>query len=128
MAAVAGAAIRSPIEIRLLADPTRLSLADRDRFRLSIAATNLTDDAVDPQLYAARLLVNGEPSPAFDLALNGVMPAAWDVLPARETSPLVELPLGAALFPEPGEYLLVLRVEVPEWDPVEASQTVVVTP
>jgi hypothetical protein len=121
--------MRSPIEIRLLAEPTRLHLADRERFRIGLVATNTSQEAIDPQLYAARLLVDGEPSAAFDLALgNGVMPAGWDVLPPGGTTPVVEWRLGDALFPEPGEYHLVLRLEVRGWEPVEASQAVVVTP
>jgi hypothetical protein len=103
-------------------------MAERDRFQVGIVATNTTDAAIDPHLYAARLIVNGEPSAAFDLAFgNGVTPAGWDVLPAGGTTPAVEYRLGTALFPEPGEYLLVLRLEVTDWAPVDASQTVVVT-
>ena len=90
-------------------------------------ATTTSDTPIDPQLFAARLLVDGEPSPAFDLDGNGVMPAGWDVLPAGAATPPVEYPLGEALFTEPGDYRLVLRLDVPGHDPLEASQTVVVT-
>jgi hypothetical protein len=117
-----------PIDIRLLVEPTRLRMDERDGFRLGLVATNVTDSAIDPQLFAARLFVNGEPSPAFDLALNGVMPARWDRLEPGEATPPVEWRLGGALFPEPGEYRLALRLEVAEWDPVEVSETVRVTP
>lgn len=104
-------------------------MAEREQFRVGIVATNTSRDPVDPQLYAARLLVNGEPSPAFDLALgNGVMPAGWDTLAAGATTPPAEWPLGAALFPAPGEYRLVLRLEAPGWDPVEDSQDIAVDP
>ena len=120
---------RLPVELTLLAEPTRLRMDERDRFRVGLVATNTSDAPIDPQLFAARLLVDGEPSPAFDLATgNGVMPAGWDVLPAGAATPPVEYPLGEALFTEPGEYGLVLRLDVPGHDPVEASQTVVVTP
>src|SRR5215210_1900798 len=114
----------NPVDIRLLVEPTRLRLDERDRFRVRLVAVNLTDAAIDPQLYAARLFVNGEPSPAFDLALNGVMPAGWDVLAAGQATKPVEWRLGEALFPEPGEYHLALRLEVAGWDPVEVSETV----
>jgi len=103
-------------------------MEERDDFRLGLVATNLTDSAVDPQLYAARLFVNGEPSPAFDLALNGVMPAGWDVLDAGAATSPVEWRLGKALFPEPGEYRLALRLETGDRDPVEVSDTVRVAP
>jgi len=103
-------------------------MEERDRFRVGLVATNLTDSAIDPQLYAARLFVNGEPSPAFDLALNGVMPAGWDVLSAGGATPPVEWRLGEALFSGPGDYRLALRLEVGDFDPVEVSETVRVEP
>jgi hypothetical protein len=119
----------APVEIRLLAEPTRLTMAGRDRFRVGLVAVNTSDAAIDPGLFAARLLVDGEPSPAFDLALgSGVVPAGWDVLAAGAETPPVEYPLGEALFPAPGEYRLVLRLDVAGRPPVEASQTVVVGP
>src|SRR5262245_38093424 len=121
--------MKGPIELRLLVAPTRLSMSERDRFRIGLVASNTSDSAVDPHLYAAQLLVNGTPSPAFDLALgNSVMPAKWDVLPAGETTPAVEWPLGAALFTEPGDYVLMLRLQWDGWTPVESSATVTVTP
>lgn len=121
--------MKSPIEIRLLAAPTRLSMSERDRFRVGLVATNTSDAAVDPHLYAARLLVNGTPSPAFDLALgNGDMPVNWDALAAGDTTPVVEWPLGMALFTDPGEYVLVLRLRREGWTPVESTATVTVTP
>ena len=120
--------IKSPIEIRLLVTPTRLSMSERDRFRIGLTATNTTDTALDPHLFGVRLLVNGTPSAAFDLAVGNVMPAKWDVLPAAETTPPIEWPLGTALFTEPGEYVLVLRLEWEGWTPVESAATVTVTP
>lgn len=120
--------MKSPITIRLLAAPTQLSMSERDRFRIGLVATNTSDEAVDPHLYATQLLVNGEPSPAFDLALgNSVVPAKWDLLPPGDTTPPIEWPLGAALFPEPGQYVLLLRFEWDGWTPVESSATVTVT-
>jgi hypothetical protein len=121
--------MKSPIEIRLLVAPTRLSMSERERVRIGLVATNTSDAAVDPHLYAARLLVNGTPSAAFDLALgNGVMPAKWDVLAAGDTTPVVEWPLGTALFTNPGEYVLALHLKWEDWTPVESSATVTVTP
>ncbi len=120
--------MKSPIEIRLLAHPARLSMSERDRFRVGLVATNTSDSALDPHLFAARLLVNGTPSPAFDLATGNTMPAKWDLLPAGDTTPLIEWPLGEALFEEPGEYELVLRLEWDDWAPVESKTTVTVTP
>lgn len=113
------------IEVSLLARPDRLSMAELDRFRLGIAATNTTAGALVPDLPAARLLVNGERSTGFDLAIgNGVVPRGWDVLAGGETAPLVEYALGTALFPRPGTY----RLELLVGDAVspDAAQTVVV--
>lgn len=124
-----GPVIRNPIEIRLLVEPTRLRMAERAQLRVGMTATNRTQEAVDPQLYATRLLVGDEPAPAFDLAIgNGVMPAGWDLLAAGETTPVVRWPLGEALFPQPGEYRLVLRLEAAGGVAAESSATVVVTP
>jgi hypothetical protein len=118
----------SPIEIHVLAHPTRLAMAERDRFRVGLTATNRSQDALDPQLFGTRLLVDGEPSPAFDLAIgNGVMPAGWDHLAPGETTPVVEWPLGEALFEQPGEYELVLRLEADDRAAIESSTTVLVT-
>jgi hypothetical protein len=121
--------VRSPVEILLLAEPDRLSMAERERFRIGMVAANRSPAAIDPDLFAAYLLVNGERSTAFDLAIgNGVVPAGWDVLPAGETTPAVEYPLGEALFPEPGEYRLELVRGGAEGAHVEATRTVVVVP
>ena len=120
--------VKNPIEIRLVAAPTRLSMSERDRFRIGLVATNTSDAAVDPHLFGVRLLVDGMPSAAFDLAVGNTMPAKWDVLPAGATTPAVEWPLGTALFTKPGEYVLVLRLEWEGWTPVESSVTVTVTP
>jgi hypothetical protein len=121
--------VRSPVEIRLLADPDRLSMAERERFRIGVVAANTGPTAIDADLFSAYLLVNGERSTAFDLAIgNGVVPVGWDVLPAGETTPAVEYRLGEALFSEPGEYRLELVLGGGEGAHVEATRTVVVMP
>ena len=113
--------------IRLLAAPAQLSMAERDRFRLGVVATNDGTREVAPGLFALHLLVNGERSVAFDLAVgNGVVPAGWDVLEPGASTPVVEHALGEALFPEPGEFRLEL---VGGDDEARAeARTVVVTP
>jgi hypothetical protein len=116
-----------PVEIRLVAEPSRLRMAERDAFRVGIVATNTAPAALDPDVYATRLLVDGDPSPAFDLAIgNGVMPGGWDELPAGATTQPVTWPLGAALFPEPGAYRLELRIDSPVASAVGGPETVVV--
>ncbi|MEZ4406271.1 MAG: hypothetical protein R3A52_07340 [Polyangiales bacterium] len=78
---------------------------------LQISATNDTSAPLRPERHRLRLLVNGQPSPVFDLAFNnGVTGPEWETLPpgqtARDSRTLVE-----SLFTAPGEYMLTL-----EWD------------
>jgi len=120
--------VNSPLEIHLLVTSTRFSMQERDRFRLGLTATNTTDTAIDPHLFGVRLLVNGTPSPAFDLKVGNAMPVKWDNLPAGETTPQVDWPLGKALFTEPGKYELVLQHQWGNWQQIESSAIVVVTP
>ena len=101
-----------------------IAMAARATTPLEISATNQGPEVVRPERGRLRLLVNGAPSPAFDLAFNnGVMEPEWIALPpgrmVRDTRTLLE-----ALLPAPGEYLLVL-----EWDGHRvAGRSVTVTP
>jgi len=116
------------VSVRLLVEPDRLSFDERGAFRLGVTATNHGDTGVDPGLFGLRLLVDGEPSMAFDLAVgNGVVPAGWDFLDAGATTKPVHWPLGEALFPAPGEYRLLLRLDDGTGPAQESAATVVVT-
>lgn len=113
----------NPIEIRLLTSATTLSMAERSSFQVGIAATNNSPSVVDPELSGARLLVNGTPSPAWDLAMgSGGRSPQWEALPAGKTIS-AQWPLGPALFPSPGSYVLSLRL-----GEHETSTVVEVTP
>jgi len=117
-----------PVLIQLLAEPARLPMAERDRFQLGLTATNSGNETVDPQLFALRLLVDGEYSPAFDLAIgNGVVPAGWTSLAPGATTRPHYWQLGEALFAEPGEFHLTLRLALDSWS-AESTATVLVTP
>jgi hypothetical protein len=117
--------VTGPVTVRLLAEPSSLTLDERATFRLGVTATNEGDEAVDPGLFGLVLLVDGERSPAFDLAVgNGVVPAGWDRLDAGASTTPVHWPLGEALFPAPGEYHLALQLGEDE----QSTATVVVTP
>ncbi|TAK31125.1 MAG: hypothetical protein EPO40_05770 [Myxococcaceae bacterium] len=88
-----------------------ITMGARATTPLEISARNHGAAAVRPQRERLRLRVNGELSPAFDLAFNnGTMLPAWSELPTgqvvRDVRPIVE-----ALMPGPGEYMLAL-----EWD------------
>lgn len=88
-----------------------ITMAARATTPLEISARNSTQTPLRPERHRLRLLVNGEPSPAFDLAFNnGTMGPEWETLApgqvARDSRPIVE-----SLFTAPGEYMLTL-----EWD------------
>lgn len=101
-----------------------IAMAARATTPLQISATNYGPGPLNPQRERLRLRVNGEVSPAFDLAFNnGVVAAGWtEIAPnqtARDARNVVE-----ALMPAPGEYMLAL-----EWDgQVVARRSVTVTP
>ena len=101
-----------------------IPLAARATIPLEISATNQGPETVRPERGRLRMLVNGVPSPVFDLAFNnGAMAPEWEALPVdrtvRDSRMLLE-----ALLPSPGEYLLVL-----EWDGQRvAGRSVTVTP
>jgi hypothetical protein len=98
------------IKLALSAEPLELSMGDRRAFKLTVAATNQGEALADPRFDLTRLLVNNQPSMAWNLAVsNGVRPAAWSALPSGKTVSADLTMLGEALFPAPGEYTLVLE-------------------
>jgi hypothetical protein len=96
------------LEIKLVAQPTKLSLADRPAFKIGLEANNRGSAPIDPQLHDAVLTANGERSYAWDLAIqNGARDESWTKLPPGK-SISISWPLGEALFEKPGTYELVL--------------------
>jgi hypothetical protein len=106
-----GATMQSRLAVKLLASPTRLSMAERSKFLVGVEVVNHGSTAVDPQLSTGcRLTVNGEPSMAWNLAIgNGAREATWYRLPPGETATM-SWPLGDELFDEPGDYRLVMTL------------------
>ncbi len=98
--------------LELGAEPVRLPLEARDCLALSITATNTGSEVVDPELHRAQLLVNGEPSSAWSLAIgNGPREPRWFALSPGESVTMSWSSLGSAVLPEPGEYRLELRLD-----------------
>lgn len=115
-------AVRQAMWYLTLSSP--IAMAARATTPLQISATNPGPGPLRPERERLRLRVNGQLSPAFDLAFNnGVVAPGWEELApnqtARDARHVVE-----ALMPSPGEYLLAL-----EWDgQVVARRSVTVTP
>lgn len=100
--------MESTLEIKLIAAPARLALADRASFQIGIEAKNRGAAPVDPKLHEAVLTANGARVYAWDLAIqNGIHDASWTALPPGQTIS-ASWALGDALFERPGTYELVL--------------------
>lgn len=98
----------SGIEWQLVAEPTTLSMQQRDAFVLRVVATNRGRAATDTERDALALNVNGEDSEAFALGFgNGARDARWSALPAGQS--VSEERRGLSLFDEPGDYELMLH-------------------
>jgi hypothetical protein len=99
------------LRLELLAEPTRLDMKARRDFRIGIAATNLGNRTVDPELHRVRLFVDGRDVLAWNLAIaNGRREARWFALPPGETVTASWSSFGDRLFPTPGDYVLMLRL------------------
>lgn len=108
----------APIEVELEAEPDELAMAERDRFRITLSATNTGSETVDPDLKQAELLVNGTPSKVWSLAVrNGKRDRSWFALSPGETTAMTWSTLGRSLFREPGTFELVLRLRDRELPP-----------
>jgi hypothetical protein len=97
-------------DIKLLVVPTRLSMSERASFQAGVEAVNRGATAIDPQLSAATLTIDGRRSEAWDHALQRSSGEA----PWRQLSPAQRLSIwwsiGNTLFEGPGRYQLVLKL------------------
>jgi hypothetical protein len=110
------------IQTQLSAEPTSLTEDTRDQLRITLTATNVGMEIVDPELSRAQLRVNGTPSRAFSLAVgNGRRPEKWYALAPGDSVSMTWSTLGERLFPGPGEYALVLSLHDQEADTVTVS-------
>jgi len=111
---------RDAIHLELLAEPRSFSMAERDRFKVGIVASNRGTVVIDPELHRARLLINGQDSLIWSDAIsNGQREGKWFALPPGEKVSMDWTALGQWLFPGPGVYTLKLRLGDIEAAPVE---------
>ena len=113
---------KETIKLALEAEPRQLTMPERKRFKISLAATNEGDEVVDPRLHEARLFVNGEESKAWSLAIgNGKREAKWFALTPGETVSMTWSSLGESLLTGPGVFALVLRLGETQLAPVQVQ-------
>lgn len=95
----------------------------RAGFKIGMEMKNVGDVAIDPKIYDTVLLVNGKRDFAWDLAVQNSPreEAWWHLEPGHAVR--ASWPLGEAMFPQPGDYAVVLRLGV-----LESSVLVRVTP
>lgn len=111
------------LEITLRAQPAQLTMAERSTFKVGLTAVNRGSSTIDPKLHESVLTVNDARAYAWDLSIqNGPRDAKWSALPPAERIE-IEWPLGEALFEQPGDYHLVLKL-----DGQESSVAVRVSP
>ena len=110
------------VELRLDAGPATLTADTRDQFELTLTAANTGAETVNPELHRTELQVNGRRSRAFSSAVsNGRREERWFALPPGESVSMTWSTLGKSLFPEPGEFTLVLSHDGREAEPVVVS-------
>lgn len=88
----------------MTASASSLTMAERARWRLNIAATNHGPSAVDPERHRMSFTVNGAQSMVMDMAFgNGLRGPEWGSLPPGATARDAR-ELGPSLFTAPGNY------------------------
>jgi len=107
------------IHLKLLAEPHDLFMAERGKFEVGVTASNRGTEVVDPELYRARLLINGRDSLVWSDAIgNGYREAKWFALPPGDSVSMIWTSMGESFFPRPGVYTLILRLSHIEAAPV----------
>lgn len=108
------------VTLTLEAGPRKLTMSQRGTFKISLGATNNGTQTIDPHLHEARLLVNGEESMAWSLAIgNGRRPPKWYALPPGQTVSMTWSSLGESLFAHSGVFTLTLLFHETQLAPVE---------
>jgi hypothetical protein len=80
---------------------------------------NTSEQTLDTRVWASSLLVNGEPSMNWALAIsNGLRDVREYALPPGESVEFRRILPAASLFPGPGQYTLILEVQGEQSDPV----------
>ena len=110
------------INVRITAEPLRLTMSERKSFKISIVATNQGSEVINPELHRAKLSVNGKESIVWTLAIgNGGRELKWRALPAGETVSMTWSSMGESLFPDPGDFALVLHYKDAELPPTKVQ-------
>jgi hypothetical protein len=108
------------IQVKLIAEPRQFSMAERQRFKLTITATNQGKQVIDPELGRTQLFVNGKNSMVWGLAIsNGFREGRWFALPPGDTVSMSWSSMGPSLFPSPGEYTLTAHYGNKDLEPIQ---------
>jgi archaellum component FlaG (FlaF/FlaG flagellin family) len=103
--------LKKTVTMQIIADPVEFSIDKRASFKIGIKVKNIGAKVIDPKIYETILLVNGEQNYAWDLAVqNGPREEPWWNLEPGRTL-MASWPLGESMFPQPGDYDVVLRLE-----------------
>jgi hypothetical protein len=110
----------SSIQLKLTAEPLQFSMAERQGFKLTIAATNRGNQVVDPELHRVLLFVNGQESMVWNEAIgNGRREDKWFALPPGDTVSMTWSSMGPFLFTAPGEYMLAAHYGDTQLEPIQ---------
>ena len=108
-----------PIQVVLDVEPTSVSSDNLDQLTVHGVVINNGDAPIDTQLVSSDLLVNGQPSFAWSLAIgNGLRDMRESALPAGEQVDFSRV-MGSSLVQGPGDYEMVLRVLGVDSSPVQ---------
>lgn len=110
-AATVDAMTAPTLAVELTAEPKKLTRATRGKLMLTVTVKNLGTQTIDPEINLSELAVGGTPSKDWNMSLaNSGRPKKWKALPAGESVSGSVAGLGEVLFPDAGDYTLVLTV------------------
>lgn len=110
-AATVDAMTAPTLGVELTAEPMKLTRTTRSKLMLTVTVKNLGTQTIDPEINLSELAVGGTPSKDWNMSLaNSGRPKKWKALPAGESVSGSVAGLGEVLFPEAGDYTLVLTV------------------
>ncbi|MFO7566499.1 MAG: hypothetical protein R6X02_27905 [Enhygromyxa sp.] len=99
-------AVEAQLRWELSAEPTRLTMAQRERFVIEIAVTNEGSETIAPPLHAGDFQLDGQSHVGLNLWFsNGAISQEWMALAPGQTARDRRKP-GEQLFEAPGEYVL----------------------
>lgn len=112
----------SQIHLDFRVEPKEFPFSERETVSITLSATNHGEKTLDPELNKTELSINGEISRYWGLTIgNGRREAKWRSLPPGETVAMTWKNSGKSLFPEPGKYIVQIRLEGQDFAPVEVN-------